>query len=258
MRTMAFTGQRLRFPQPAIPPPIPSTRIAYRSFAHTPLFRNAANTIPSKATQPITPSTPPPPTPPKSRLRYFRLLRYFPYKTALAIALFAYAISKADLSMKESIEAILTQFTVPENTWLYLNLNDLHITESPHSDRALQILPFVSSTGKRRMTVLEMTSTIIDASHDPRVKGLVMAFNPSMIEHRAVLTGEIIESHLGMGALSEIGRSLQFFADAKRMQRKAETPTIEPRRTDGERGLVEDYHVSKDVVIAIADNYSIT
>ena len=90
-------------------------------------------------------------------------------------------LSLIEESVTGGIQAILEQFTVPDKTWIYLNLNDLHVTESPHSDRALQILPFVRSAGKRRMTVLELISTLAAAAADPRVKGLVLAFNDSML-----------------------------------------------------------------------------
>jgi hypothetical protein len=254
------------------PPIVPPSQIAYRSFSHSAVIRNVAPNTPA---HPATPPVPPPPPPPKSRfrfLRHFRYLRYIPYKTILAIALFAYAITKTDVTLKESIEAILAQFTVPENTWLYLNLNDLHITDSPHSERALQLVPFVSATGKRRMTVLEMTSTILDAAHDPRVKGLVLAFNQSMIEHRAVLTGDVVESHLGMGALNELGRALKYFADVKKMQRGIESSSVESTpaiqnfpdedtkksETSTPEEKIENilpFDLSQDVIIAIADNY---
>jgi hypothetical protein len=181
--------------------------------------------------------------------------------------------------MRESIEAVLAQFIVPENTWLYLNLNDLHVTESPHSDRALQIVPFVSSAGKRRMTVLEMTTMITQAAADPRVKGLILAFNDSMIEHRAILTGEVIESHLGMGVLNELQNAIGLFRIAKRNQRfqgKAEDERVEPeikniqelliasrigKPTEKEVEIItatKKYHPSEDVVLAIADNYCIS
>ena len=267
MRGMQVVASRLSFPRYPIVPP---SRITYRSFSQSSFFRNVA---PETPVQPVQPPIPPPQPPPKNRFRHFRRLRYIPYKTILAIALFAYTISKTDVALKESIEAILGQFTVPENTWLYLNINDLHITDSPHSERALQLVPFMSSTGKRRMTVLEMTSTIVDAAHDPRVKGLVLAFNQSMIEHRAVLTGDVIESHLGMGALNELGRALKFFSEVKRMQKgiggvesttpELKVPTKDTKKPDDSTPKEEKiesalpYDLSRDVIIAIADNYCI-
>jgi hypothetical protein len=188
----------------------------------------------------------------------------------IALTIILYGVAKLDLSLKESIEAILTQFTIPDNTWLYLNLNDLHITDSPHSERGLQIVPFVSSTGKRRMTVLEISTTISEAALDPRVKGLVLSFNQSMIEHRSILTGEMIESHLGMGVIHELHEALMFFAQAKRLQRKDEKPSIEPDYAtdipeesdirvinDSENERSVEYQPSRDVIIAISDNYSI-
>ena len=242
--------------------PRPPLRIAYRPFTHSRIIRN---TTPVPTPPPAQPIPPPPvaapPVPPRnSRLRYFR---YIPYKTLLALALGFYVVRRIDLTMGDSIDAVLAQFTVPDNTWLYLNLNDLHVTDSPHSDRALQIVPFVSSSGKRRMTVLEMTTTIMEAAADPRVKGMVLSFNQSMTEHRAIVTGEVIESHLGMGVLSEITEALKFFAAVKRMQRQGESPGIEPhtfvdKKTGrqiikGEEG--REYHPSQDVIIAVSDNY---
>jgi hypothetical protein len=275
MRGMPVIPSRFCFPRPPIVPP---SRITYRLLSHSAIVRNIAPNIPA---QHVSPPIPPPPPPPTSRFRFFRhfrhfrYIRYIPYKTILVIALFAYAVAKTDVSLKESIEAILAQFTVPENTWLYLNLNDLHITDSPHSERALQLVPFVSATGKRRMTVLEMTSTIVDAAHDPRVKGLVLAFNQSMIEHRAVLTGDVIESHLGMGALNELGRALKYFAEVKKIQRgigsssvestpAAQNPPPKETKTSEDSTPKEEkieniipYDLSQDVIIAIADNYCI-
>jgi hypothetical protein len=163
---------------------------------------------------------------------------------------------------KEGVEAILEQFTVPDNTWIYLNLNDLHVTESPHSERALQILPFVSSAGKRRMTVLEMCTALSTASADPHVKGLVLAFNDSMIEHRAILTGEVIESHLGMGVLEELQKAIGHFRMEKRAQRmleKDEFGIVEPEWVKFPHQVNEEgvpgYHPTQDVVIAVADKY---
>jgi hypothetical protein len=144
-------------------------------------------------------------------------------------------------SVTGGIHAILEQFTVPDKTWIYLNLNDLHVTESPHSDRALQILPFVSSAGKRRMT---------------------------MIEHRAILTGEVIESSLGMGAMTELQNAIGNFRMLKRAQRlqeKGEDEIVEPPfmnfnppRADQPVWTGEPlppYHPSQDVVIAVSDKY---
>ena len=269
-RGMPVIASRLCFSRPPIVSP---SRIAYPSFSHSAIIRNVAPNIPG---QPAPPPVAPPPPPPKSRFRFFRHfrhLRHIPYKTIIVLALFAYAVTRTDVAFKESIEAILAQFTVPENTWLYLNLNDLHITDSPHSERALQLVPFVGATGKRRMTVLEMTSTIMDAAHDPRVKGLVLAFNQSMIEHRSVFTGDVIESHLGMGALNELGRALKYFSEVKKIQRGIGTssvespptaqkfPPAETKKSEDSTPKVEkveniiSYDLSQDVIIAIADNY---
>lgn len=252
--------------------PLRPLRVSVRSFSRSHFIRNPEATA-SNSSMTANPGSVSPPNivaPPKSRFQYFRYLKNVPYKTIIALAILFYGAVRIDLSMKESIEAILTQFTVPDNTWLYLNLNDLHITDSPHSERALQIVPFVSSTGKRRMTTLEIATAIFEAARDPRVKGLVLAFNQSMIEHRSILTGEMVESHLGMGVLHELHEALMFFAQAKRLQRKDETPSIEPNYTtdspeesdirvisdtDGERSVV--YQPSRDVIIAISDNYSI-
>ena len=237
--------------------PHPPLRSPHRPFSQSRIIRNTAPVPPPPPAQPIPPLAPPPRP---SRLRY---LRYLPYKTFLALGLGFLAARWIDDAIGDSIDAILAQFTVPDNTWLYLNLNDLHVTDSPHSDRALQIVPFVSSAGKRRMTVLEMTTTIMEAAADPRVKGMVLSFNQSMIEHRAIVTGEVIESHLGMGVMTEITYALKYFATVKRMQRQGENPGIEPATyvdektghqiIKGDEG--RDYHPSQDVIIAVADNY---
>lgn len=112
------------------------------------------------------------------------------------------------------------------------------------------------------MTVLELTATIMEAAADPRVKGMVLSFNQSMIEHRAIVTGEVIESHLGMGVLTEVTHALKYFATVKRMQRQGESPGIEPRTVVDEKtghqiiqGDEREYHPSQDVIIAVADNY---
>ena len=123
------------------------------------------------------------------------------------------------------------------------------------------------------MTVFELTSTIFDAAHDPLVQGMVLSFNPSMIEHRAVVTGELGDSHIGMGVLSEICRALNYFSDMKKLQRGIEPsgrkPAILPGQKLAEEPKVSEnptsqdekpqslYDLSKDVLIAIADNYSI-
>ena len=127
------------------------------------------------------------------------------------------------------------------------------------------------------MTVLEMTSALLDAAHDPRIKGLVIAFNESMIEHRAILTGEVIESNLGMGVLNELRQALSIFRQAKLVQRLAEKggdDSLAPDESDtssnktifvsppesasalAEKGI-QSYSPDQDVIIAIADKYSI-
>ena len=271
---MANRIHTLFHPNPSKLTPVPR-HFTYRSFTRSRSLRNEVfklKDIENPEKLPSAPSSPlnPPPPPKTSRLA---ILRRVPWKTVIAIGLGWYVYRIADEAMRESVQAILSQFTVQENTWLYLNLNDLHVTESPHSERALQILPFVSSAGKRRMTVLEMTTTIAQAASDPRVKGLILAFNESMIEHRAILTGEVIESHLGMGVLNELQNAIGTFRMAKRMQRmqqKKEGEHVEPQfegveyavsvasqeQGEGkERTTVDKYHPSQDVVIAVADNY---
>ena len=256
-------------------------RLGYRSFTQSRIIRNERfipKDIPPPekpfVTAPLSPPPPPPPPPQPAKKGLFERLRRLPWKIIIAIGILYYGYSLAERIMRESVQALLTQFTVPDNTWIYLNLNDLHVTESPHSDRALQIVPFVSSAGKRRMTVLEMTTTITQAAADPRVKGLILAFNESMIEHRAIITGETIESHLGMGVLNELQSAIGIFRIAKRAQRlqqKKEGEHVEPpigewpasALTSGKKGGneedalvgVEGYHPSQDVVVAIADNY---
>jgi hypothetical protein len=204
-----------------------------------------------------------------------------------------YTINRIEDYLEESIQAVFTQFTVPESTWLYLNLNDLHITDSPHSEKALQILPFVSQAGKRRMTVLEIITQLESAAMDPRVQGLILAFNDSVIEHRAILSGEMIESHLGMGVLNEIREAIIKFKFVKKNERHSMTmgssnatgnqgamsdnlgesesksvlmdimslvaPNDAATTTDGDSKETTDggvlWDTDKDVVIAIADNY---
>jgi len=118
------------------------------------------------------------------------------------------------------------------------------------------------------MTVFEMTVSLASAAADPRVKGLVLAFNESMIEHRAILTGEVVESHLGMGVMKELQNAIGNFRIQKRAQRmavKEENEVVEPPylqiNTEAIQGFVKfgdnlpDYHPSQDVVIAVADKY---
>ena len=218
-------------------------------------------------TSPSSPLPPPPPSTPPPKSRY-SFLRRAPWKTIIVIGGILYMLSLIEESVTGGIHAILEQFTVPDKTWIYLNLNDLHVTESPHSDRALQILPFVSSAGKRRMTVLELISTLAAAAADPRVKGLVLAFNDSMIEHRAILTGEVIESSLGMGTMTELQNAIGNFRMLKRAQRMQEIGEDEiveppfmnfnPPRADQPVWTGEPlppYHPSQDVVIAVSDKY---
>jgi hypothetical protein len=205
-----------------------------------------------------------------------------------------YAAVAVDDYFKDNVQAILTQFTVPDNTWLYLNLNDLHIIDSPHSERALQVVPFVSSAGKRRMTMLELTNTIQEAAMDPKVQGMVLSFNDSIAEHRSVLTGEVIESSLGYGKLEELQAAIAKFARAKQAQhkllqmelelveeiKKKYGPTFLDKWKKGEVTLDQEFlettkhnllsdgaqpvdpnrtilfDLSNDCVIAISDNYS--
>ena len=244
------------------PRPIPPLHTARRHFNSSPALRNA-NKAATTTTVPVTP-------PPLGRIRRFfrifrhlRYLKYLPYKTALFLTALVYAAVSIDLSIKDSIEAILAQFTVPENTWLYLNLNDLHIIDSPHSERALQVLPLVSSTGKRRMTMLELTTTIMEAAADPRVKGMILSFNQSIIEHRAVLTGEVIESKLGTGKLEELQMAILKFAAEKNV---VYHPAVQggANNVDGQQQQKQSpidsqspIDLSKHCVIAISDNYSI-
>jgi hypothetical protein len=167
-----MAAQRFSTLRPWITRPISLSRLSYRSFSLTSSLRNepyVPGPIPGQYKPPIPPLGPPRPTqPPKNRLA---LLRRVPWKTLIILGLFVYGVVQIDSSLKETIHAVQRQFTVPERTWLYLNLNDLHITESPHSEKALQLMPFVSSAGKRRMTVLEITTTLRSAAADPRVKG---------------------------------------------------------------------------------------
>lgn len=224
------------------------------------------------------PPTPPARPPPRRTLR--RFLRFVPWKSVIAISIGIYLFYLAETTTKDSIKSVSAQFAVPDNTWIYLNLNDLHITDSPHSERALQLVPFISSSGKRRMTLLEVTEMLVAAGMDPRVKGIVLAFNESMIEHRAVLTGEIIESRLGMGALNELCWALQVFVTMKKAQRAEalsqqfsesstnQSASEEGSDLDAKIQLIGSFmdlfpmgslaHVSEHCAIAVADNYCIS
>jgi hypothetical protein len=220
-----------------------------------------------------TPKEIPHKTPRNSTVR--RLFRFIPWKSLIVIGVGIYFFSITERTVKESIKAIVGQFTVPDDTWIYLNLNDLHITDSPHSERALQLVPFASSSGKRRMTVLEMINAISTAAVDPKVKGLVLSFNESIIEHRAVLTGEMIESHLGMGALNELRAALLQFRRLKQQQRESslvevlpsKLATVQPGvvRTTSPKdsqsikiGALTQYSdIPDQVIVAISDNYCI-
>lgn len=247
-----------------------STSPFHRSFRTIPLIQYAEHaipTVPNPQQPPIPPTTPPVASPNVKRNR-FAFLRWIPWKTIIVLGGGLYLLALIDEALAGGVEAALDQFTVPDNTWIYLNLNDLHVTESPHSERALQLLPFVSSAGKRRMTVFEMTVSLATAAADPRVKGLVLAFNDSMIDHRAILTGEVIESHLGMGVMTELQKAIGNFRIQKRAQRmaeKGENEVVEPPylqiNTEATQGFVKfgenlpDYHPSQDVVIAVSDKY---
>lgn len=144
------------------------------------------------------------------------------------------------------------------------------------------------------MTVLEIISQLESAALDPRVQGLILAFNDSVIEHRAILSGEMIESHLGMGVLSEIREAIIKFKFVKKNERHL--MAMDSSNATGKQGAMNDnlgesetnsvltdirslvapndddaaiahgdsketvdggvlWDTDKDVVIAIADNY---
>jgi hypothetical protein len=296
---IAQLASKVRISALARPRPIAPFPPLRRPFSTSPLLRNT-----QPPPLPPFPLPFPPPVPPKPSLirrlfrplRHLKYLRYLPYKTILFIFVVFWAFESVDNYFKDNIQAIRTQFTVPENTWLYLNLNDLHIVDSPHSERALQVVPFVSSAGKRRMTMLELTTSIQDAAMDPKVRGLVLSFNDSIAEHRSVLTGEVIESSLGYGKMEELQAAIDKFARAKQVQhkllqmkfdfvekiqkkfgpafleklRKGEV-TLGPEdfETEELNGMLEGgdakpadpnrevlFDLSKECVIAISDNYS--
>jgi hypothetical protein len=256
------------------------THVSFRAFGHSRFCRNdkyVPSSIPTQRRPPVpimmAPEEIPPKIPRKSTVR--PLFRFIPWKSIIVIGVGIYIFSITERTVKDSIKAIVGQFTVPDDTWIYLNLNDLHVTDSPHSERALQLVPFVSSSGKRRMTVLEMVDALSTAASDPRVKGLVLSFNESIIEHRAVLTGEIIESHLGMGALNELRSALMLFRHQKRKQRETALveiqhglfSTVEPSVVGApspkDSQVVKNEtptpysDISDQVIVAISDNYCI-
>ena len=139
------------------------------------------------------------------------------------------------------------------------------------------------------MTVLEITTTLRRAAADPRVRGLILAFNESVIEHRSILSGEVIESHLGAGVLGEIQQAIANFRREKQAARLHELQdTVDElraqkddinRNIDRLLGSGEEKNVSEEndnveiikethdekeddgydfennVVIAVADNY---
>jgi hypothetical protein len=69
------------------------------------------------------------------------------------------------------------------------------------------------------MMVLEIASTLKNAALNPRVIGLVLAFNDSVIEHRTILTGRMSELHLGMGVLGELRDAIGMLQIAKMVAR---------------------------------------
>jgi len=116
-----------------------------------------------------------------------------------------------------------------------------------------------------------MVTAIMSAAADPHVHGMILAFNDSMIEHRGLLTGEIIESHLGMGVLDELQTAIATFRlmkEGQRLQRMADQLQGTVDRLDNEQlalGMKEIPVVSRhdvlervpleNTVIAISDNY---
>jgi hypothetical protein len=122
-------------------------------------------------------------------------------------------------SLTITTATLLAQYVPQDKTWLYLNLNDLHVVDSPHSDRGFQMIPLVGSGGKRRITVLEAVTTIQNAAMDSRVHGMIISFNESTIESRAWMTGGDSESNVGMGVLCELQEAIATFRHIKELQR---------------------------------------
>jgi hypothetical protein len=123
------------------------------------------------------------------------------------------------------------------------------------------------------MTMLELTTTIMEAAGDPRVKGMIISFNPSIIEHRAVLTGDVVESRLGYAKLDEIQLAIMNFGKEKaifRLQQAQQKQNTNEASGVGQQGTGDGQQqeqtrsqfywnqidLSKDFIIAISDNYS--
>ena len=230
---------------------IPRSQSGYRSFLTSrPAFQigHLDSTSSSTSASTITSASASTSVPPKPRLR-LHLLRFVPWKTIFFLVVFGYGAWSIEKWVRKSVLAILGAFSIPENTWLYLNLNDLHVTDSPHADRALQMLPFVPGRGKRRMTTLDITNTIYGAAEDPNVKGLILAFNQSTIEHVAI--GGAVESHLGLATIQEISLAIRNFSSRKKEQRGF-------RRQGSKYVGSSDGKQDTGAVIAIADNYGIS
>ena len=109
------------------------------------------------------------------------------------------------------------------------------------------------------MTMLELTTTIMEAAADPRVKGMILSFNQSIIEHRAVLTGEVIESKLGTGKLEELQMAILKFAAEKNVVYHPAANNVDGQQQQQQSPVDSQSPIdlSKHCVIAISDSYSI-
>ena len=204
--------------------------------------------------------------PPKSTRRGLftrfigRVLQSLTKSIAIGLGLFGIGFILIDANFRHSVKALLAQYTVPDNAWLYLNLNDLHVVDSPHSGRGFDTIPLVGASRRRRITNLELAAGIRRAGDDPRIKGIILSFNPSTLESRY---GSAAETHLGFAAIGELRSALEEFIIIKTLQRKMEGEEIEPQSAEEFLQMhtatepFRPYDPSKDVVICVSDDICI-
>jgi hypothetical protein len=176
----------------------------------------------------------------------------------IGLGLFGIGFVVIDYNFRSSVKALLAQFTVQDNTWLYLNLNDLHVVDSPHSDRGLDALPLVGASRRRRITNLELAAGIKRAAEDPRIKGIVLSFNPSTLDSRY---GGAAETRLGYAAIDELRTALEEFNIRKTLQRAmAGEPVEQPSgETLDKREMDPSIHYEpcNDVLVCVTDEICI-